>query len=82
MKDHLAEFRLPIPPDFENFRETWRLSSDSPLLGTIDIISPFNGGVTEAVVDITHGKVIACHGASCHPFDHIYKLPSLTEKSV
>lgn len=81
-KDHLSEFRTPIPPDFENFRKTWRLHPHGPLLGTIDIISPWTGGPTEAVVDIDNKQVIAAHGASVQPFDFIFKLPSITEKSV
>jgi len=65
-EDHLREFRLPPPPP-----EDWRFHPDGPLLGVRKVVSPFNGALTDAVVDLDHNEVIACHGASCHPFPFI-----------
>lgn len=53
------------------FDKTWKLHPEGPLLGTATIISPWSGSPTEAVVNIDSGKVIAAHGATCHPFDFI-----------
>lgn len=50
------------------FKKTWRVREGGALLGTIDIISPWTGGPTEAVVNIDNGEVIAAHGATCPPF--------------
>lgn len=50
-----------------DYKKTWR-NGDGPLLGITDIVSPWNGQMTEAVVDITAGQVIAAHGATCTPF--------------
>lgn len=51
-----------------HFKKTWRINPNGPLLGTVDIISPWTGSETEAVVNIDTNEVIAAHGATCHPF--------------
>lgn len=54
--------------DKPEFKKTWRIAEGGALLGTIDIVSPWTGGPTEAVVNIDTMEVIAAHGATCVPF--------------
>lgn len=54
--------------DKPEFKKTWRIAEGGALLGTIDIVSPWTGDITEAIVNIDSGKVIAAHGATCVPF--------------
>lgn len=50
------------------FKKTWRVAPSGALLGSIDIISPWTGGKTEAVVNMETCMVIAAHGATCPAF--------------
>jgi hypothetical protein len=54
--------------DPKECKKTWRVAEGGSLLGTIDIISPWTGSPTEAVVNTETGDVIAAHGATCAPF--------------
>jgi hypothetical protein len=55
---------------------TWRNGQDGPLLGLRAHVSPYSGQITEAVVKLDTGEVIAAHGATCPP--HQLVVPSGT----
>jgi hypothetical protein len=57
-----------VEGEMTEYKKTWKIAEGGHTLGTIDIISPWTGEETEAVVDIDTGEVIAAHGATCTPF--------------
>lgn len=64
------------------FKKTWRLGENGALLGSLDIVSPWTGGITEAVVNTETGTVIAAHGASCAPFQLAMPPGTLAKMSM